>query len=462
MIPPHFNVFRAHNPDESPIIPVVPSSAVDWDLISSIDPSIISCEDKKFLKFLDAFPTYKLSSIDSNILFHPLSIRFFLIMQYAIAAVTQKIKYYVKLSMRKQRDIDLLEQKVNDLKDSQPVFHKEKCYACGKRFTSINGLNQHIKNEHSYLKKPWRKIRKNTKEDIEETMINDLTIKVNQLRQYIFDQDERYNKIIEQLQRKLSHHTTKVKPDPHNVKVSYMAVQPQHAPTIYNTIRNIYKPDIGMINDDYNRLDEELRIAGETFQDTLQNQAAIVLNKRKKNFNKIREHLRIHLEKNIPMPVPIDSNYGKQEPDSQHTSESSNSHNSHSSHKSHQSHSSPQSHSSKTKPKEKKEDNPENEYTYSYYSTDTEAEVKITTSTTKPSTSTNTSKPPIDESSSTNNKFGNPKNNNVFYITDTEVSSRTNQSTRSRFSPDKSSSKRRNNKGGGNELVTDDEEYSYF
>ena len=325
MIPPHFNVFRTHFPDESPIIPVVPSSAVDWDLIGSLDPDLISYEDKYFLKFLDAFPTYKLSSKDSKILSHPYAIRLFLIFQKALSAITQKIKYYVRLSKKQEREIAYLNQKLSDYEKINNNQSKEKCYACGKLFSTMKTLNAHMMKTHPHLKKSWKRIQNNDKVDYEDQMLIKLSNEINQLRDYIYQQDEWYKKKIERMKQKERIKQFNLENFSKKTSLSHISVQPRfHPPYTYKKSPTIKAEQIISNEEmDSEMLDDEMEYLGLKAQENVEAQARIVMNRKKKRFNAIREQLKITLEKQIPMPAKV-------EPKS--SDESNNSSTKHSSH----------------------------------------------------------------------------------------------------------------------------------
>ncbi|KAK8896152.1 hypothetical protein M9Y10_014046 [Tritrichomonas musculus] len=329
MIPSYFNLFRAHYSDEPQLEPVALSSAVDWDLIKSIDPSLIDFEDDNILSFINEFPTYKLTSNDSQILSHPYSIRLFLIMQKCISAFSQKLHYYIKKVKKQEREIKLnikkskeyqriLDSDRNDEKKSKP----EKCYSCGKRFLAVKDLYAHISKEHPYLIKSWKRIIRNQPYDRNEEIISNLRIDVNNLRQYVFEQEERYKQIVHDVYQKYlalkkrnkelrSIQNPKVTPT--SKCVSTLEVRPKY------TELGIDEQDLSMEHytvDNYDdaegpNSDEILYNAGVHAMESIKSQAGVVLQKKKKDFNNIRDAIRIHLENEIPMPVPIgDSSSG--------------------------------------------------------------------------------------------------------------------------------------------------------
>lgn len=326
MIPSYFNLFRTNFPDELPLVPVDPSTSVDWGLIKSIDPSLIDFESKDILQFIEEFPTYKLSSVDSSILSHPFAIRLFLIMQQCISAFSQKLHFYIKKTMKQQKDIKLISKKNKEYQRLYESDQKnerktkpEKCYACRKRFLTVKDLHTHITKEHSYLLKPWKRIIQNKVDDKDEIIISNLRIDVSNLRQYISDQEEKYKEIVQNIYSKYQYLKRKNKElrsiqnpqvtgtDLDSKYVSTLEVQPRYSPMV-KTYNQQYKANHEnfIYNDEGENSDDDMYIAGENIRESIKNQADIVMNrKKKKEFRNIRDAIRIHLEHEIPMPVAI-------------------------------------------------------------------------------------------------------------------------------------------------------------
>ena len=329
MIPSYFNLFRTNNPDELPLEPVAPSTAVDWKLIKSIDPGLMDFENEKILQFVEEFPTYKLSSNDSSIISHPCAIRLFLIMQHCFSAFSHKLKYYIKKAMKQEKEIKLISKKnkeyqkifesdQNDEKKTKP----EKCYACRKRFLTVKDLHIHISKEHPYLIKSWKRIIHNKTEDKDEIIISNLRVDVNNLRQYVFEQEKSYKEMVQKLQLRnqaLKQKNKEIRSiqnpqvtatNLNSNFVSTLEVRPKCNPLIntYHQPSLSHSTDNFLINSDDGNSEEDIYIAGENVRQSIQSQADIVLNrKKKKDFRNVRDAIRIHLEHEIPMPVSINN-----------------------------------------------------------------------------------------------------------------------------------------------------------
>ena len=68
--PPLFEPHQALGAHEGPFEPAVASTAVNWDLISRIDPSLLAGPSvpRSFNVFLAAIPFHSFSSADSKVL----------------------------------------------------------------------------------------------------------------------------------------------------------------------------------------------------------------------------------------------------------------------------------------------------------------------------------------------------------------------------------------------------------
>lgn len=325
MFPSYFNLFRINFPNQPAFIPVAPSTAIDWNLIQSLDPSIVDIQDQRFLQFIYNFPTYKVTNNDQKIIDHPLILRLFLLLQKSLLALTQITQFYIKKVSKQQNQINDLSHTIKEYKTiiesdqfNETKSKPEKCYACGQRFFTIGHLKQHIKNSHTHLMIPWKQILSNTYENKSEEQISNLRIDMNNLRQYISEQDERYSQNIGHLNRKyqnLKARWIRMKEKQNLQKsinnqnqITVVQVQPPYGPWRQLKEHPKFNLDNRQKIQDENYYDEQYQMMEENVKHSIQKQAALIMNKKTRNYHLIRDQIRINLEREIPMPKLLESN----------------------------------------------------------------------------------------------------------------------------------------------------------
>jgi hypothetical protein len=275
---------------------------VDWKLIEQIDPQLIRHQpfSRKLGKFLKHFPYYRLSSADSLVLSHPLSVRFFLIVQSAFSSLVRSISRY-RVQIQQQTDtISHLSEQLSAERSlhasSRDLHHQaEKCYACGKRFLTIRHLNDHFTRRHKPLVTSWQKITSNDFLDENTELISDLKAQIHDLKAQLYQ----------------LYQTASTPPPPPSIapprrpspapKVTYFAVQPKFAPycPVSETPQRPPKLEEIATANVYDEI-----VGGE---DAIQHEAERRERRARRQFDTVRTCLRVRLEHAVPLPRSLQS-----------------------------------------------------------------------------------------------------------------------------------------------------------
>lgn len=280
---------------------VTPVSGIDWDLISNIDPKMISDKNTRKMcnKFLKNISTYTLTQKDREIFSHPLSMRYFLITQTLIdLLLEEKFDLVEKINNLNEENSFLrheLKKSKIDCENSEKRMRLTQdfvaCPTCKKRFQNMEFLDLHIEKYHSNLKDYWQRLRNNelyTKTDIEIAALNDEIYHLNRK----LEEQQNY---INQLKTPIYTKKPKEKPHKQNVTISAVAIQPKHPPTISKETEKPINAS-KMIKELYPSDSEE---SISTTNDS--------------EYDRIRKHIELSLTKSFPIPETIDKKKKKHE-----------------------------------------------------------------------------------------------------------------------------------------------------
>lgn len=311
---PCFEPHQVYRKNEGPFEPVAASTSVNWDLISRIDPDLLGhpSVQRNFDLFLSELPFYKFSSADGKILGHTLAIRIVLLMQRALVLTTQKLHKLVNSNKRQLTQIHKLAEQVkaqDEAKNVKNLSICEKCYVCSKRFRSMKQLNAHMAKDHPSLVTSWNKIISNDYLDENLETIAKLKAKIYQLRVQLHDQDA-YRTQEEQKLQRIRELARKQQEYQDTVRTSAMAVQPRHGPLPQIQTADLrFDPMFGTTVYDASEEEDDEEHLDTIIHDAcglVREQAKIATGRKdRKKFQRIRESLRIHLEKQIPIPEEV-------------------------------------------------------------------------------------------------------------------------------------------------------------
>ena len=193
---------------------------VNWKLISQIDPILLKNHQQKnlFTKLVHDFPSYVLTDGDSQILQHPLAIRFFQLTKIIVNLYIQKIDslkkeiQYVKDNNYSPNILDK-EEEVKQLKLQIKILKKsEKCPICHKLYRSHHYLNQHIQNHHNNIVHFWKILEIqsiNYSNGINDNKIDTVEDQVLELKKeisFLHSKIDSQNQQIKKLKTELSRH----------------------------------------------------------------------------------------------------------------------------------------------------------------------------------------------------------------------------------------------------------------
>jgi uncharacterized small protein (DUF1192 family) len=141
------------------------STAINWDLIQSIDPLLLPYSETKrsYTQLLHDLPLYKIRSRDAKILAHPLAVRFFLIAQAAISELTTAIAKWQWAYKKQESRIAILTDELECERSHRETATDhlrltEKCITCGKRFLTFANVDAHVARRHPHLLVSWKKL----------------------------------------------------------------------------------------------------------------------------------------------------------------------------------------------------------------------------------------------------------------------------------------------------------------
>jgi hypothetical protein len=268
---------------------------VDWNLIEQIDPQLIRHEpiSRKLGKFLKHFPYYRLESADSRILSHPLSVRFFLIVQAAFCSLVRSISRYRSQIEQQIDTISHLSEELSaerSLRKSCRDMHRqtEKFYACGKRDLTMRRLDDHFERHHKPLVTSWKKITSDDYLDENIERIAELKAQIHELKSRLCQPPPPSPRAA----------APRSAPRP---KVTYFAVQPRAGPCCPVSERETF-PHPPKLEGIATAKVYDAIVEGE---DTIQQEARDRLQRRQ--FSTVRTCLKVRLEHALPLPGSLQS-----------------------------------------------------------------------------------------------------------------------------------------------------------
>jgi hypothetical protein len=288
-IPSPFSLWTGESVESLPTV-------IDWNLVQSIDPLLLPHSETKrsYSKFLHDLPLYKVTSRDAKILSHPLAVRFFLIAQAAIADLTTHMSILQQTCKKQASRLVLLSDQL-DLErthhetTADRLRHTEKCVTCGKRFLTLANLDAHVARRHPALLISWQKLRSDDFLDEDTERIAVLKAEINTLKS----------------QMRPPPPAPPPPPPPRKPMtpvVTSFAVQPTVGPCIRATAQ--FSPASSELGTGpvYDAI-----VGGE---DAIAAQAHRKARRAKRQFDTVRECLRVRLAHAVPLPDALQSDAG--------------------------------------------------------------------------------------------------------------------------------------------------------
>ncbi|KAH0786116.1 Zinc finger, C2H2 type family protein [Histomonas meleagridis] len=191
--------FRASEPPLRPIPPIPnntlpPVDGVDWSLIASCDPELISESNDidTLTSVIQTFVKAKFTQTEAQLMPNPLTSKLFHLLQIGIQylldcqdQLQSDISSYKKTIQAAKTKIHSLMEAIKrskeaNLKKERFIESTEKCVICGRRFKNITYLDSHVQRRHSALVPAWRSLRSG-----ELQFMDDITDQIELLRKEI-------------------------------------------------------------------------------------------------------------------------------------------------------------------------------------------------------------------------------------------------------------------------------------